>query len=85
MTKSICQYCGSSWKIENEHIKPKSRGGVTTINACQNCNQSKGDKTLLTWFRWLKKNDRYRWQRIKKFQYRKRGKIAETCRKVANE
>ncbi len=85
MIEKVCKYCGSSWKIEKEHIKPKSKGGVTTVNACQACNRSKADKTLLTWLRWLKKNDKYRGQRIRKWQYKKRGNIADIVRKVAKE
>lgn len=78
-------YCGSTRNLEEEHIKPKSKGGVTTGIACKACNRSKGDKSTLTWLRWIKKNDPYRWRRIKDFQKRKRGKIADDARKVANE
>jgi len=40
-----CNYCGSTWYIEDEHPRAASRGGVSTIPVCKACNRSKGDKT----------------------------------------
>lgn len=85
MVKKSCVYCGSTWNPEKDHIKPKSKGGVKTAIACQACNRSKSNDTLLAWFRRLKKNKEYRWASIKNFQKRKRGKIANIARKVASE
>lgn len=80
-----CTYCGSSRKIQRDHVKPQSKGGVFTIPACAACNQSKGVKTVLSWLRWLKKNDQYRWRRIFNFNQRKRNPIAVTVRRVYEE
>lgn len=85
MSKKECKYCGSTKYLEIEHIKAQSKGGAQTVLACRACNRSKQDKSLLTWLRWIKKNDRYRWRRIRDYQYRKRGDIADTVRKVSNE
>jgi len=85
MVKKKCIYCGNVRALEEEHIKPKSKGGTTTAYACKRCNRSKSDDTYLAWFRRLKKNRDSLWYKIKKYQKGKRGKIAETARKVANE
>lgn len=85
MPKKECRYCGSTWNLEIEHVKAKSKGGDKTIIACRACNRSKGDKSLLAWLRWIKKNNKYRWGRIRDYQYRKKGDIANTVRKVSNE
>lgn len=80
-----CIYCGSTRNLEKEHIKPKSKGGVTIGIACKACNRSKSDDSVLTWFRRIKKNKEYRWSKTKNFQKRKRGNIAAIARKVASE
>lgn len=85
MSKKECRYCGSTRNLETEHVKAKSKGGVKTILACRACNRSKQDKSKLVWLRWIKKNDKYRWRKIKDSQYRKRGDIADTVRKVSSE
>ncbi|MBL4708428.1 MAG: hypothetical protein JKY48_08335 [Flavobacteriales bacterium] len=36
-----CTYCGSSLKIQQDHIIAQIKGGVTTTPACAKCNQSK--------------------------------------------
>lgn len=81
MAKRECIYCGSTWNIEDEHVRARSRGGVATQKACLACNRSKGSKTLAEWFDWLKKNDRYRWNRIVNYQKFKRGNIADMVRR----
>lgn len=50
---SPCIYCGSLYKITNEHVMPLSRGGVDGIgnlaSACLSCNTSKGGRTVMEW------------------------------------
>lgn len=80
-----CSYCGSTRNLEYDHIKPKIRGGVNTTEACMACNRSKGKKTLLQWFRWIKENNHYRWNMILNYQGGKRGKIAQLAHQVRDE
>jgi len=52
--REICQYCGECAPDgEPDHILPLSRGGTDQLTnlvwACQNCNRSKGDRTLREW------------------------------------
>lgn len=55
MYASVCTYCGSSDKIEIDHIVPLSKGGRHSIGnltpACRVCNASKGNKFLTQWRR----------------------------------
>ncbi|MHA1840159.1 MAG: HNH endonuclease [Candidatus Ranarchaeia archaeon] len=76
-----CYYCGSTRHIEEEHVRPESRGGVSTVQACQKCNRSKGDKTPAEWLDWLTKNDRPHWRRIAAYQKGKRSPFAQMVRK----
>lgn len=52
--KSCCEYCLSQLRLTNqsfsiEHIKPKSKGGLSTLDnlalSCQSCNNHKYNKT----------------------------------------
>ena len=50
-----CAYCGqSNIKLEQEHIKPLSKGGDNTarniIPSCRQCNQSKYNKDFFDWY-----------------------------------
>ena len=81
----ICTYCGSSKNIEEDHVLAKSKGGVTTIPACKNCNRSKGDKPLMEWLRWVKENDSYRWNQIIKHNFNKKNDIAQKIQKIRDE
>jgi len=38
---NLCTYCSSTQKIQDDHIRAQSKGGVTTTEACATCNQSK--------------------------------------------
>jgi hypothetical protein len=42
-----CAYCGSRWKLELDHLKPRSKGGDNAarnlITACKKCNGARGD------------------------------------------
>jgi 5-methylcytosine-specific restriction endonuclease McrA len=82
---SLCTYCGSTRHIQDDHIKAQSKGGVTTTEACATCNQSKGDKPLMEWLRWIKNNKPYRWDRIKGFNFGKRNPIAIKVQKIRDE
>ncbi|MBE0674960.1 MAG: hypothetical protein IH591_09895 [Bacteroidales bacterium] len=81
----ICSYCGSNRIIVNDHKIAKINGGVSTIPACSTCNSSKGKKAVMEWFRWLKANDWYRWNRIAKFHARRRGYISQKVHTVRDE
>lgn len=49
----LCVYCNERRVLTMDHIYPLNRGGEHDIAniaaACQPCNASKGDKTLLIW------------------------------------
>ena len=80
-----CSYCGSTWQTQNDHIKPQSKGGVTTTPCCRRCNQSKGAKTLVQWFRWLRDNDPYRWNKVVNYNYGRCGSIPDTVARIRDE
>ena len=48
-----CVYCGSTERIECDHVVPVARGGRNTFDnlvaACFGCNRSKGQKTVAEW------------------------------------
>lgn len=83
--KVECQYCGSTWNIQDEHARAKSKGGVSTIPVCRECNLSKGDKGLMEWLRWVKKNDKYRWHRIADYHYGCRSAISQKIHTIRDE
>ena len=84
MTK-VCIYCGSKREIQEDHVRAKSKGGVTTVPSCKKCNTSKGNKPVMEWLRWVKKNDKYRWTRIVIFNKNKRNDISRKVRKIREE
>lgn len=50
---SPCLYCGSTDRIQADHVIPVTRGGVNSIGnlvpCCYKCNPSKGAKTIMEW------------------------------------
>ncbi len=66
-----CAYCGVKPNfLTIDHVTPRSQNGTNEPNnllpACKNCNESKGSKSLATWY--TPKNCRYtveRWEKIK--------------------
>lgn len=82
---ATCTYCGSSRNIQNDHVRAQSKGGVATVPACSPCNQSKGDKPLMEWLRWIKVNDSYRWNRIITLNHGKKNSIALKIQRVRDE
>lgn len=50
---SVCFYCGSTDKIEADHVIPVSRGGRHSIGnlipACRSCNATKGNRFIIEW------------------------------------
>lgn len=80
-----CVYCGSTRKVEEGHLIAKSKGGKATIPACQKCNRSKGSKAFMDWLRWLKENDKYRWDRVEDFHKGKRNDMSKKVQKVRDE
>ena len=51
--KRRCVYCGATESLHYDHIYPVSKGGTDDPNnlvmACQGCNLSKSDNTLIEW------------------------------------
>lgn len=80
-----CTYCGSTLNIQDDHIMAQVKGGVTTTPSCAKCNQSKGDKPLMDWLRWIKGNNPYRWNRIVKYNFGRRNPIALKVQKIRDE
>lgn len=66
-----CAYCGLKTDLLTiDHIVPRSQGGTNDpsnlLPACKSCNESKGSRSLLSWY--TKRNHRYtseRWEKIK--------------------
>jgi len=81
----VCTYCGSKIQTQDEHVIAESKGGAHTIPACRACNQSKGSKPLMEWLRWIKRNEPYRWNRIKDYNYGKKNDIAVRVQQVRDE
>lgn len=81
----VCFYCGSSRKPENDHVRAKCKGGVTTVVACAACNRSKGSKSLSEWLHWLEKNDSYRWSRVVANQINRRNKASQIVRTIKRQ
>lgn len=50
---SPCIYCGSTKRIEADHVIPIARGGTHSIGnlvpACKSCNASKQERTITEW------------------------------------
>lgn len=81
MVTVVCTYCGSRWHIEDDHVRPSNKGGVKKVSSCRACNRSKGASNLAEWLDRIKKEDSYRWRRIKKYQKYKRFPFAQMIRK----
>jgi len=81
MGRVRCTYCGSTWHIEDDHKRAKTKGGVTTVPSCQKCNRMKRDKSVAEFLDYTKQNDPARWRKIKEYQKRKRSDIANMVRK----
>lgn len=49
-----CAYCLATTVLQMDHVDPLSRGGLhdasNIVPACQSCNASKNDNTLIVWF-----------------------------------
>ena len=68
---NCCAYCGLKTKeLTIDHVIARSQQGTNDLNnllpACKKCNESKGSKSLLSWY--TIKNYRYtseRWNKIK--------------------
>lgn len=87
-----CAYCGKTLyhngtrqNIHFDHLRAGSKGGRTKVPACAKCNQSKSDKSLKQWLRWLNINDPSHLQKIIDYNSYKRNKIALVVREVRDE
>lgn len=61
-TNNCCAYCGTlSGPFHHDHLLPHARGGSNEpsniVLACQACNTSKGDKTLIEWVAFLRNRE----------------------------
>ena len=81
----VCFYCGSSRSLENDHVRAKCKGGVTTVVACAACNRSKGSKSPSEWLHWLAKNDSYRWRRVHSNQAKRRNRVSQIVRTIMRQ
>lgn len=81
----VCSYCGSNRIIVDDHKFAKNNGRFSTIPAFSTLNSSKGKKAVMEWFRWLKANDLYRWNRIVEFHSRRRSDISQKVHNLIDE
>ena len=80
-----CVYCGSSKKLHRGHLIAPSKRGIKPVSACAKCNTSKGNKALMAWLRWTKKERPERWEDIIAFNKGKRGEVARKVQKIRDE
>jgi 5-methylcytosine-specific restriction endonuclease McrA len=63
-----CAYCGADGDLHIEHVVPISRGGPHSIGniipACKDCNYSKRDSEVETWYRSQPFFSELRWRKI---------------------
>ena len=81
----VCFYCGSSRRLEDDHVRAKCKGGVTTVVACAACNRSKGSRSLSEWLHWLEKNDPYRWRRVLANQEDHRNRVSKIVHTIRRQ
>ena len=81
----VCIYCGSTEDIQKGHLIAPSKGGKMEVSACATCNQSKGDKALMEWLRWVKENRPERWESIVAHNKFKRSELAQKVHKIRDE
>ena len=87
-----CSYCGRMiyWSggrqnIHFDHVKAASKGGRAVVPTCARCNQSKNNKSLRQWFRWLSRNFPELLERIIEYHKPQRNKISADVREVRKE
>jgi 5-methylcytosine-specific restriction endonuclease McrA len=47
-----CSYCGrfqNFSEVTRDHVYPKSKGGITTVPSCYQCNEKKKDMLPIDW------------------------------------
>jgi 5-methylcytosine-specific restriction endonuclease McrA len=68
--KDQCAYCGSSGKMEADHVLALSRGGLdepsNIIPACRSCNGSKHAQPVESWYRRQPFFTEARWRKIQR-------------------
>ena len=80
-----CYWSGSRQNIHFDHVRAASKGGRTVIPTCKRCNQSKNNKSLKQWLRWLNHNFPALLKRIIEYHKPQRNKISELVREVRKE
>ena len=64
-----CAYCGSDEDITIDHVIPRSKGGMDTIenmvSCCETCNH---DKAHTPWEEWYFSQEFFSWERYQKVQ-----------------
>jgi len=83
--RECCIYCGSTRSLHKGHLIAPSKGGQKPVSACETCNTSKGDKALMEWLRWVKKNKSEQWLSIIAFNKGKRGEVPRKVQKIRDE
>ena len=81
----VCIYCGSTKDIHEAHLIAPSKGAKKAVTACATCNLSKGDKALMEWLRWVKKNKEKHWESIVAYNKDKRLEIAQKVHTIRDE
>lgn len=84
MGKRKCRYCGSTRHIENDHVKPRSKGGKATVPACRSCNRSKSNLSLQKWLTNMKLTNPSRYYRIKRYSSQRKTPLNGRIKKYTN-
>jgi hypothetical protein len=68
--RNRCAYCGISGRITVDHVSPLIHGGLDQVDnivpACGNCNSSKRDRPVETWYRRQPFFSESRWRKIER-------------------
>ena len=76
---------GNRQNIHFDHLMAESKGGRTKVPACAFCNQSKNDKPLNGWLRWLNVYRPTHLKKIMDYNSYKRNKISIVIREIRDE
>jgi hypothetical protein len=87
-----CAYCGgklymtgSRKNFHFDHIRAYSSWGKTVVPSCTYCNQTKSNRGLKEWLRYLTQKDKKHLERIFKNNLYKKHKIAKYVRDIRKE
>lgn len=81
-----CTYCGSTRRIEQDHVIAKSKGGKRTVPACRKCNRLKSNMSVGEFATWVKKSrNNYLIGKMKKHHKYKSNSISQVFRTRLNK